>query len=164
MTQSIHQEAPTVQPDASRWLGFAAYVIYWFSGILYGTFNPDAIDQLTMDNPAQDVMLSAIFWAFVLPLGFVYVCRGFSKDELVKIHTRWIARTYWFSCLWFVCAAAMTIIAAGMLATDNVLASALLFEGAGFTLLGMFIWGAYRMIRGIIALARNRPPKKGYGS
>lgn len=164
MTNQINQEAPIAQTGPSRWLGFAAYLIYWFSGILYGTLNPEAIDQLTADNPAEDVMLSAIFWAFVLPIGFVYAIRGFIKDDLVKIHTRWIARTYWFSCLWFVSAAALTIVAAGMLATGNVLASAVLLEIAGFMLLGMFVWGAYRMIRGIVALAKNRPPKTGYGS
>lgn len=70
-----------------------------------------------------------------------YVKRGDVRGTLAESHFRWQIRTFWFWLLW-------TVI--GSL-TWWVL-------GLGFLILGIaWVWAVYRVIRGWLTLADNRP-------
>lgn len=70
-----------------------------------------------------------------------YAKRGDARGTLAESHFRWQIRTFWFSILWFVVGWATVWI-----------------FGLGFLILAVsWIWVVYRVIRGWLVLADNRP-------
>ncbi|WP_226703701.1 DUF4870 family protein [Microbulbifer elongatus] len=69
-----------------------------------------------------------------------YVKRGDVRGTLAESHFRWQIRTFWYSLLWFVVGWATVWIL------------------VGFVVWGIsWVWMVYRVIRGWLTLADNRP-------
>ena len=62
------------------------------------------------------------------------------RDGIAWTHHRWLMRTFWFSVLWALVCLVLSSVAIGLL---------------GYVVL--WIWGLYRVIRGVLAFAEHRP-------
>lgn len=65
---------------------------------------------------------------------------GECEERFAYSHHRWLMRTFWFALLWFVVCSALTVVFIG-------------FIGYGI----LTIWYIYRLVRGALALAEQRP-------
>lgn len=69
-----------------------------------------------------------------------HIKTGETSNDFIRSHHSWLTRTFWWALLWFVIGWATTVI------------------GLGFVILGITtIWYIYRVIRGAINFAENRP-------
>lgn len=84
----------------------------------------------------------SLFTAVPFFIGVIinYAKRGDVRGTLAESHFRWQIRTFWYSLLWFVVGWATVWIL------------------VGFAVWGIsWVWMVYRVIRGWLALADNRP-------
>ena len=95
-------------------------------------------------TPALVLTAFLLGWPSILAVIFNYIKRSDAKGTMYESHFRWQIRTFWFAVPWAL---------AGLLLWFTLLlipVAILLWVIAG-------IWVAYRVIRGWITLARNRP-------
>ena len=110
----------------------------------FPTKTPEAREQSGRDLATLVYLIQAIslFTAVPFFVGVLinYVKRGDVRGTLVESHFRWQIRTFWFWLLW------------------TVIGSATAWILIGFVFLGIaWIWAIYRVIRGWLTLADNRP-------
>ncbi|WP_250461537.1 DUF4870 family protein [Microbulbifer litoralis] len=111
----------------------------------YPTRSPEAREQSGRDLATLVYLIQAIalFTAVPFFIGVLinYFKRGDVRGTLAESHFRWQIRTFWFSLLWVVVGWATVWI-----------------FGLGFLILGIsWLWVVYRVIRGWLVLADNRP-------
>jgi uncharacterized membrane protein len=123
-----------------------------------------------------------MWWPKLIGLVIAYVRRGDPSTGFIDSHYRWLIRTFWWSTLWYV--AALGVIASGVLPiVTDVLRSVAAHHGgeveirtlinldwssilaaAGFATLGgiglvvVWLWVAYRVVRGAIRLGSGVAP------
>lgn len=110
----------------------------------FPTKTPEAREQSGRDLATLVYLIQAIslFTAVPFFVGVLinYVKRGDVRGTLAESHFRWQIRTFWFWLLW------------------TVIGSATAWILIGFVFLGIaWIWAIYRVIRGWLTLADNRP-------
>ena len=69
-----------------------------------------------------------------------HIKTGDTDSDMIRSHHSWLTRTFWWALLWFVISWALTVIMIGILGL--VITS---------------IWYIYRVIRGALNLAENKP-------
>lgn len=165
MSAAVLKNHPTPK-NTPTIVGVSLYLVYWFTGILFGYIHPDALDRLSAPSPDVAFSLTALVWCFAVPMGYVVAVKHLSKDLFTRIHARWVERTYWFTLLWVFCSSILVIVAVVAFADSNsrggILASLSIFESAGFIVLSVMIWCFYRVVRGLISYALGRLPSPGY--
>lgn len=95
--------------------------------------------QLTLIAYALHLLGAATIVTSIVALIINYLKRT-QVPRPFDSHHRWMIRTFWWSVVW------------------GVIGGILKYVGIGYLmLLGVLIWWIYRMVRGILALADNRP-------
>jgi uncharacterized membrane protein len=110
---------------------------------IYGIFAFSAISAAT------------VFGAFISIIGLVgivlaHVYRGDAQGTWLESHYTWLIRTFWWSAIWTIVAGSVAFVFA---ITIIGLPIAFLIWGV------FFLWVAYRLIVGWIALFREKPVK-----
>lgn len=105
---------------------------------------PEAREQSGRDLATLVYLIQAIslFTAVPFFIGVLinYFKRGDVRGTLAESHFRWQIRTFWFWLLW------------------TVIGTLTMWILIGFAFLGVaWIWAIYRVIRGWLTLADNRP-------
>lgn len=95
-------------------------------------------------TPALVLTAFLLGWPSILAVIFNYIKRDDAKGTMYESHFRWQIRTFWFAVPWAL---------AGLVLWMTLL----LIPLAIVLWIGTGIWVAYRVIRGWITLARNRP-------
>lgn len=103
---------------------------------------------LTQQQTKMLTIMYALFGAgIIVPFTTIagvivaYIQRGKYTDAVAQAHMRWIIRTFWFSMLWFVIGAVLSIVVIGY-----------------FVLIAAVVWYIYRTIKGYIRLTEGQPP------
>jgi uncharacterized membrane protein len=106
---------------------------------------PPAMPDAAPGRAAAHVMYAlyavALFTALPLLAGVVvaYVGRG-GADPVYRTHLGWGIRTFWWALLWLVVGTILTVVL------------------VGYVILGLlWLWTAYRTVRGWLRLADNLP-------
>jgi len=110
----------------------------------FPTRTQEAREQSGRDLATLVYLIQAIslFTAVPFFIGVLinYFKRGDVRGTLAESHFRWQIRTFWFWLLW------------------TVIGTATVWILIGFAFLGIaWIWAVYRVIRGWLTLADNRP-------
>ena len=95
-------------------------------------------------TPALVLTAFLLGWPSILAVIFNYIKRDDAKGTMYESHFRWQIRTFWFAVPWAL---------AGLVLWMTLL----LIPLAIVLWIATGIWVAYRVIRGWITLARNRP-------
>jgi uncharacterized membrane protein len=83
-------------------------------------------------------------WPSIIAVIINYVKRGDARGTWLDSHFSWQLRTFWYAVLWVVLAGFLILTFVGI-------------PLAWLLLVGVGIWVLYRIIRGWIALAEERP-------
>lgn len=115
-----------------------------------------------------------LFWPWLIGLVINYVQRDETAGSYISSHHRWMIRTFWFSALFYTLAlvlivgGAWPVVSAAIegsngpgdvsftLDWQDIFAS---FTGAllgGVSMLGVWVWTVYRVVRGMVSLANAR--------
>lgn len=147
-------------------VGISLYLVYWCTGILFGYLNPDALERVSNPDPDVAFAFTALVWCFAVPMGYVIALKHLSGDGFVRIHARWVERTYWFSLLWMFCAAVLVVVSvialSGAETKNDVLTSLSIYESSGFLMMAVVFWCFYRIVRGFINYLLGRLPRPDY--
>jgi uncharacterized membrane protein len=124
----------------------------------FPTQSDTAREQSGRDLATLVYLIQAIslFTAVPLFIGAIinYVKRGDVRGTMAESHFRWQIRTFWFSIFWLVVGGFSCILGVVLL----VVGIGVLFIGLGYAIFGItWLWVAYRVIRGWLVLADNRP-------
>lgn len=105
---------------------------------------------------------AGLLW--VVPIVMNYVRRHEADGTWLATHFDWQIKTFWYSLFFFAIGVILLFIAFGGLGisaimdSGNIAAGSLLFAFLGVAVIGVtLIWHLYRIVRGWIALASNRP-------
>lgn len=112
--------------------------------------DPLPMSSGTSSKPLEDKSLALIAYILhlfgaatlvssIAALVINYVKRG-NTSEVLDTHHRWMIRTFWWGLFWCVVAFILAIILVGFLIYGIVA-----------------IWWIYRHVRGLLALAENKP-------
>lgn len=111
---------------------------------------------------AVSYFTAGILW--FVPIVMNYVKRSEADGTWLATHFDWQIKTFWYSILGFTIGSIILVFALGGLGlsfmTDSrgFTVGTMLFIGIGIIIMMVtFIWHVYRLIRGWIALASNRP-------
>ncbi|WP_201532757.1 DUF4870 family protein [Psychrobacter ciconiae] len=105
---------------------------------------------------------AGLLW--IAPIVMNYVRRHEADGTWLATHFDWQIKTFWYSIFFFVIGMILLFISFGGLGISAVMdsghlaAGSLLFAFLGVAVIGVtVVWHLYRIIRGWIALASNRP-------
>jgi uncharacterized membrane protein len=114
--------------------------------IIYGLHAFSALTGLL--SPAMIVTAFLTGWPSIIAVILNYVKRSEVRGTWLDSHFSWQIRTFWFALLWLAVGAVLFATLIG------ILPALVLWFGTG-------IWVLYRIIRGWLALASQRPlPQK----
>jgi uncharacterized membrane protein len=106
----------------------------------------EATTGVTKDEKTSCIVAYALYaLGFITAITFIagviwaYVKRGEAQSEVAKDQYRWIIRTFWFSVLWSVIGAVLSVVVVGY-----------------FILLANAIWVIYRIIVGYTSLTAGK--------
>ena len=95
-------------------------------------------------TPALVVTAFLLGWPSILAVIFNYIKRSDAQGTMYESHFRWQIRTFWFAVPWALAGLVLWL-------------TLLLIPVAIVLWILTGVWVAYRVIRGWITLARNRP-------
>ena len=95
-------------------------------------------------TPAFVVTAFLLGWPSIIAVILNYVKRSEATGTFLETHFRWQIRTFWFAALWCVVGALLWITLIGIPFSIAV------WIGTG-------IWVAYRVVRGWLALLKDKP-------
>ncbi len=105
---------------------------------------------------------AGLLW--VVPIVMNYAKRHEVDGTWLATHFDWQIKTFWYSIVLFAIGIILIVFALGgvgislMAGSDNIAIGSFLTAGLGvLILLFTFIWHLYRIVRGWVALADNRP-------
>lgn len=105
---------------------------------------------------------AGLLW--IVPIVMNYAKRGDAQHTWLATHFDWQIKTFWYSIIWFVIGGILLVFAAGGLGigifadSGHLAIGSVLLAGLGMMIMVFtFIWHLYRIIRGWIALADQRP-------
>jgi uncharacterized membrane protein len=87
-----------------------------------------------------------IGWPSIIAVVLNYIKRGEARGTWLDSHFRWQIRTFWFGLLWTLLCLALVVFTLG-------LAIVVVWIPLGV----LTVWFIYRIVRGWMALASNRP-------
>jgi uncharacterized membrane protein len=120
-------------------------------GLVEYTYLIYALQALTLICACLTMPVAALRFAFCLPalLGFLlnWWRRADVRSTWLASHFSWQIRTFWYACLWAVCA---SIVAIPLLLFGHFVIGL-----AAFALIAL--WMLYRIIRGAVALHGHQP-------
>lgn len=110
--------------------------------VLYGLHGFSAL--MGVLSPAFIVTAFLTGWPSIIAVIINYVKRGDARGTWLDSHFGWQLRTFWYAVLWVVLAAILILTFVGI-------------PLAWLLLVGVGIWVLYRIIRGWIGLAEEKP-------
>ena len=110
--------------------------------VLYGLHGFSAL--MGMLSPAFIVTAFLTGWPSIIAVIINYVKRGNARGTWLDSHFGWQLRTFWYAVLWVLLAGLLILTIVGI-------------PFAWLLLVAIGIWVLYRIIRGWIALAEERP-------
>jgi uncharacterized membrane protein len=131
MNEIVNSDSPQADPG-----------LITITHIVYGLHAFSALAGLSSAAFVVTAFLSG--WPSILAVIINYVKRGETRGTYLESHFRWQIRTFWFALLWVVVCWLFAITLIGI-PVALVLA------------LGVGLWVLYRIARGWLTLASNKP-------
>jgi uncharacterized membrane protein len=131
--------------------------------VMYALHGISIIGGVLISGPAVIVGSFLFGWPSIIAVILNYVTRGNVRGTWLDTHWRWQLRTFWFTAAWALVIAMLVLTIVGVIPYAWALAPlALVFAvisipAAWLILLALGIWLLYRVIRGWLALADQRP-------
>lgn len=128
--------------DARTQLALPGSNLVTLAHLVYGLHAFSAITGISSAAFVVTAFLSG--WPSIIGVIINYVKRGDVRGTFLESHFSWQLRTFWWALLWFVIGGLLTITIIGAVIGIPLL-------------IGVGIWVLYRIARGWLALASNKP-------